>query len=94
MNIICQFCESHNFLSERPEDKKFTACCHKGKVKLPNTDFPEYLKNIMSEPDFPNYQNFKQHIRSYNSAISFVSMGAKIVQAPGFGIIHEDRTTT
>ena len=93
MNSICQFCGSHNFSKERPADNKFKSCCHKGKVKLPRPldqhgnplEYPEFLRYMLSDPADANYKNFRQYIRSYNSSVSFASMGTKIVTAAGNG---------
>lgn len=93
MNSICQFCGSKNFAKERPADKKFNSCCHKGKVKLPKTvgihgnilQYPAFLKSLLTDPTNPHHKDFRKHIRSYNSAVSFASMGAQIVDAPGNG---------
>jgi hypothetical protein len=92
-DVICQFCYSKNFAAERPADLKFTTCCRKGKVKLSKPfdvngeelEYPEFLHALLSDPWHPNHTHFREHIRSYNSAVSFASMGAKIVDVPGRG---------
>jgi len=38
------------------------------------------VQSILSDPTHPNFNNFKQNIRSYNSALSFASMGAPVAQ--------------
>src|SRR5258705_5676929 len=89
MNIICQFCCSRNFVAERPSDGKFTSCCRKGKLKLPRPmdvngveqAYPDFLRNLLTSS-----AQFREHIRSYNSAVSFASLGAKIVDLPGRGL--------
>ncbi|CAK9299005.1 unnamed protein product [Gordionus sp. m RMFG-2023] len=85
MNIICQFCFSMNFIAERPTDGKFTQCCHKGKVNLTQIPYPPYLKNLISNPQDKLHNNFMKNIRSYNSAVAFASMGAKISELTGIG---------
>src|SRR5258705_1526779 len=88
MNIICQFCCSRNFVAERPSDGKFTSCCRKGKLKLPRPmdvngvqqAYPDFLRNFLTSS-----AQFREHIRSYDSAVSFASLGAKIVDLPGRG---------
>ncbi|GLV33390.1 hypothetical protein CBL_21367, partial [Carabus blaptoides fortunei] len=40
---------------------------------------------LLSNPNTPDYRHFRDMIRSYNSAVSFASMGAKIVEFPGGG---------
>lgn len=92
-NIICQFCKSKNFIAERPSDGMFTSCCRKGKVKLPkhkdansnNLPYPEFLRKLLSDTTNPSRIHFRENIRSYNSAVSFASLGAKIVEQPGRG---------
>lgn len=93
LNQICEYCGSKNFAEERPADKKFTSCCRKGKVKIsPPRDhsgaileFPMFLKSLMSDPLNPEYKNFRENIRQYNSSLSFASMGGKVVDVAGRG---------
>lgn len=93
LDVICQFCRSVNFLAERPSDGKFNSCCRKGKVMLPKVldvngvvvNYPDFLLNLLSNPIVPSYLHFRRNIRAYNSAVSFASMGAKIVELPGRG---------
>src|SRR5277367_3404657 len=40
---------------------------------------------MLSSPDNPSYRHFRENIRSYNSAVSFASMGAKVVDFHGGG---------
>ncbi|GBN02216.1 hypothetical protein AVEN_15144-1 [Araneus ventricosus] len=95
MNIICQFCKSKNFAVERPFDVKFTSCYRKGKIKLEKPSdalgndllslslslslYPNFLLDLLTNPNNPDYKHFLGNTRSYNSAISFASMGAKVV---------------
>ncbi|GBO20472.1 hypothetical protein AVEN_24662-1 [Araneus ventricosus] len=87
MSIICQFLKSKNFAAERPSDGKFTSCCRKGKIKLEkpsdalSNDFlySNFLLDLLTNPNNPDYKNFHDSIRSYNSAVSFASMGTKVV---------------
>lgn len=93
MNVICQFCQSKNFIAERPTDGKFNSCCHKGKIKLPRPtnasgeplEYPEFLRSLLMDTNNPERTHFRQCIRSYNSAVSFASLGAKIADVPGRG---------
>src|SRR5258705_316795 len=63
MNIICVTCNSTNFKEERPADKKFASCCHKGKVLLPPlTEYPPLLRRLLIGED-PLPRNFLDHIR-------------------------------
>lgn len=93
LNIICQYCASKNFIGERPPDKKFTLCCRKGKVKLPKPQdingnelsYPTFLRDLMSNRNNVDYRGFRENIRCINNAVSFASMGAKIVEPAGRG---------
>jgi hypothetical protein len=85
MNTICSHCCSKNFLKEKPSDGNFTYCCHKGKVRLEQlTQTPQLLKDLLTG----NHQkscNFRDNIRSFNSAFAFASMGANIAAPAGTG---------
>ncbi|GBL80093.1 hypothetical protein AVEN_20406-1 [Araneus ventricosus] len=91
MNIICHFHKSKNLDAERPYGGKFTSCCRKGKIKLEkssdalNNDFlyPNFLLDLLTNPNNSDYKNFHDSIRSYNSAVSFASMGTKVVDFSG-----------
>ncbi|XP_029670961.1 uncharacterized protein LOC115240129 [Formica exsecta] len=86
MNVECQFCKSLNFKCEESKDGKFTYCCQKGKLELNQINCPDFLKlNQINCPDFLKKlyigndsasENFLKNIRSYNSALAMVSMGA------------------
>lgn len=93
LDVLCEYCQSKNFVAERPTDKKFTLCCRKGKIKLPKPidihgnelAYPDFLRDLMSNRQNPDYAKFRDNIRCYNNAVSFASMGAKIVEPPGRG---------
>ena len=75
---ICSHCRAIMWLEERIRDSSmsrpmFNLCCHGGNVMLPllpNT--PEFLQNQCLQ------SRFKEKIRTYNSMLSFTSMGGKI----------------
>ncbi|KAF8388771.1 hypothetical protein HHK36_025451 [Tetracentron sinense] len=51
----------------------FTLCCQSGAVSLPQfLPTPDFLQSLLDNP------RFKDHIRTYNSMLSFTSMGGKI----------------
>ncbi|GBO34875.1 hypothetical protein AVEN_23956-1 [Araneus ventricosus] len=86
MNIICQFRKSKNFAAERSSDGKFTSCCRKGKIKLEKPSDAlsnDFLLDLLTNPNNPDYKKFHDNIRSYNSAVSFASMGTKVVDFSG-----------
>ena len=92
-SLNCQYCGTKHFEGERPSDGIFTSCCRKGKVMLPKpqdingdvVEYPDFLRQLLSEPNHPNFKHFRDNIRSYNSAISFASLGANIMDLPGRG---------
>jgi PIF1-like helicase/Helitron helicase-like domain at N-terminus len=84
MNVECQFCHSLNFKDEQPPDKKFSICCHKGKVNLPKVNCPAIIQELLTnQHDYS--ANFLDNIRKYNSALAFASMGAQVKPPPGHG---------
>ncbi|GBO34290.1 hypothetical protein AVEN_166295-1 [Araneus ventricosus] len=91
MNIICQFRKSKNFAAERPSGGKFTSCFRKEKIKLEkpsdalSNDFlyPNFLLDLLTNPNNPDYKTFHDNIRSYNSAVSFALMGTKVFDFSG-----------
>lgn len=93
LNVRCRFCNSKNFLAERSPDGLFKACCSKGRIKLPvaqdidgnDLPYPEFLRLLLCDTSHPHHNNFMKHIRSYNNAMSFASMGANIEEPPGRG---------
>ncbi|CAJ0884324.1 12732_t:CDS:2 [Entrophospora sp. SA101] len=56
----------------------FTTCCAKGKVFLPPIEELPYPLNILLTRTDPSARSFRKNIRSYNSALAFTSMGAKV----------------
>jgi hypothetical protein len=85
MDAICDFCQAKNFNEERPPDRKFTTCCQKGKVELPLfREYPLLLKNLLTG-NHEKSANFLDHIRNFNSAFGFASMGANLVSPRGNG---------
>ncbi|XP_065316121.1 uncharacterized protein LOC135924917 [Gordionus sp. m RMFG-2023] len=78
LNTKCDYCDSLNFLLEKPTDGKFKNCCHKGKVKIPSIRYIPFLQDLLSNPNNEFHSNFMKYIRSYNSSLAFASMGAQI----------------
>jgi hypothetical protein len=82
-----------NFTAERPSDRKCTSFCRKEKLKLENPvdvhgnvlQYPQFLRELLSNPQHPDYREFCENIRSYYSALSSASMGAKVVDFHGAG---------
>ncbi len=65
---------------------QFTLCCAQGKVTLPLlAPPPEPLRRLLIGKE-TDAKDFRQHIRSYNSALAFTSVGANLdtsVAQPG-----------
>ncbi|XP_029651252.1 uncharacterized protein LOC115224483 [Octopus sinensis] len=86
MDSVCQFCSGKHFSAEKPSDGRFNNCCHKGKILHPiRREFPPYLVSLLSDQNHPHYRNFQENIRSYNSSLSFTSMGAQLQNPPEKG---------
>ncbi|GBM98808.1 hypothetical protein AVEN_46306-1 [Araneus ventricosus] len=45
--------------------------------------YTNFLLDVLTNPNNPDYKNFHDTIRSYNSSVSFASMGAKVVNFRG-----------
>ncbi len=91
MTIVCGNCGTLHFLEERAASSscinpQFTLCCAQGKVTLPPLAPPlEPLRLLLTGKE-TNAKDFRQHIRSYNSALAFTSVGANLdtnVAQPG-----------
>ena len=84
MDTVCPYCRSFNFHQETLGEH-FSKCCHKGKVILPSLmTMPEEIQDLMTGSSM-EAKNFRDNIRSYNSSLAFVSMGAKLEPPPGYG---------
>ncbi|GBM17027.1 hypothetical protein AVEN_133299-1 [Araneus ventricosus] len=83
MSEVCEFCDAFYCKNEVNSRKKYTKCCHDGKVHLPNkTEAPDLLTELLCS-NSQDAQNYRQQIRDYNAALSFASMGAEIKAPPG-----------
>ena len=68
---------------ERPRDGKSIFCWRKGKDKLPKLmdiyvkelDYPEFFWQLIFDTNNPDYNHFRENIRSYISAMPFALMG-------------------
>ena len=83
MSYSCPICDTKFWESEKLSTStkacaKFFLCCGKGKVVLPSLDtLPELLGHLLTATDSRG-KDFMNHIRAYNSSISFCSLGANI----------------
>jgi len=53
LNVQCVSCEAKHFLGERPPDRQFTNCCHKGKVELPPIKMCPVIEDLMKNKHPP-----------------------------------------
>ena len=81
----CKFCKAIYSTLEQNSTGKFTLCCSNGKIDLPITDnYPEEIRNLLNNQTDES-KHFLNNIRSYNSALAFASVGAKVDSLPGRG---------
>jgi hypothetical protein len=83
MNIVCAFCGALMWLEERASgssmrNPKFQMCCSKGKSIIENLKpTPAPISTLLTGTDNRS-KEFRNNIRSYNSSLSFSSMGVKL----------------
>jgi hypothetical protein len=83
MTTMCGKCDALHFLEECVASSlcanpQFTPCCAQGKVTLPSlAPPPEPLRWLLTSNEV-DAKDFRQHIRSYNNALAFTSMGANL----------------
>lgn len=78
---ICSFCHAIYNPLEQNSQSKFTLCCKSGNIVLPpNENVPRYISHLLENND-SDCQHFREHIRGYNSALSFTSLGANLDSA-------------
>ncbi|KAK9280663.1 hypothetical protein L1049_014360 [Liquidambar formosana] len=77
-SITCSYCKALMWIEEKVENSaksnpRFSLCCQRGQVILPLLPLtPDFLEQKFKD------RTFKEHIRAYNSMLSFTSMGGKI----------------
>jgi hypothetical protein len=83
MNVECQHCHALHWDAEKLKastlnNKKFGQCCLQGQVNLPAfPPPPQTLKNLLCGIS-PFSDTFRKHIRQYNAAFAFTSLGVNI----------------
>ena len=80
----CQHCSAFHFKAERNSLGRYTLCCFDGKIKIPLGKMPSRMIELFTGDD-DLAKNFRENIRQYNNAMSFVSFGANITPPPGYG---------
>ena len=82
MTKCCPHCRALHLLSERrsissKDSPKWESCCKEGDVVLPSwRESPGLLRDLLTEQTQRD-RNFRQHIRKYNSALTFTSCNYK-----------------
>ena len=80
MNIPCIYCSALHWMDEKlsdssPQDPHFGLCCLEGKIKLaPLMTPPPELQELFDGVDDKS-KSFREHIREYNAANVFTSLG-------------------
>ena len=82
MNIPCPDCRALHWDAEKTRDSrmndfKFGICCNHGKVVLPEHENPPSLLRYLLSQNSTQAREFRLHIRQYNSALAFTSVGFK-----------------
>ena len=87
MNVQCQYCKADMFLEERTAlsstlNPKFSMCCLKGQVKLPDeSEPPQLIARLLCKYD--SYSKlFLQYIRTFNNIFAFASFGTTVKLHP------------
>ena len=96
MAIRCAHCDALHWIEERitssPRTRPiFTACCSSSKVSLPPLAQPPSPLRDLLEGQTPEAKQFRNHIRKYNNAFAFTSVGAKIDQSMACGGVYTYR---
>jgi hypothetical protein len=82
MDVLCPFCRAYHWRGEKVSNcssrvPEFTACCQRGRVRLPFlTPPPPFLRGILESDDARGIE-FRTNIRRYNMALAFTSLGVK-----------------
>lgn len=78
MKNVCTICGALYFKNEASVSGVYRGCCQPGKVKYHEKKvYPEVLKKILPKNNIDT-KSFRVHVGSYNSAVSLVSMCAKL----------------
>ena len=80
----CNYCSASYFKAEKNSTGHYTLCCSDGKIRVPPSEMPDEMVELFTGTD-DLAKNFRENIRQYNNALSFVSFGAKITPPPGYG---------
>ena len=73
---LCLFCQAQYFSAEK--SNVYTKCCSSGKIVLPALQSPPDEIVLLYTGRHPLSNDFKKHIRNYNSSLAFASMSCNI----------------
>ncbi len=81
MDVICPNCQALHWKKEainpKVQQSRFMICCKHGDMDIPLLKpLPEPLRRLLHSAD-SDAHNFRQHIRQYNAALTFTSLGYK-----------------
>lgn len=83
MEIECSHCRAYHWMDERVSNSsrtfpRFGTCCNHGQVHIQLLREPPAILRGLFDDITPNSLNFRQHIRQYNAALAFTSLGVDI----------------
>lgn len=86
MSAVCVHCEALHWIDERVQrssksSPEFGLCCDHGKVQIPLLHAPPPALQALFEANGTQSDDFREHIRQYNMALAFTSVG-----------VHDDQT--
>ena len=78
LHYNAKFWENEKLSTSTKDDFKFSICCVQGKVAIPALPSPsELLMHLLTATDSRG-RAFREHIRAYNSALAFASLGVNL----------------
>jgi hypothetical protein len=81
MNIRCSNCSAFHWAGEYVRTirgKSFGMCCNHGKVRVPVAPDPPPLLRQLLDGTHADSRHFREHIRQYNAALAFTSLGVRV----------------
>ncbi|KAH9834149.1 uncharacterized protein C8Q71DRAFT_688168, partial [Rhodofomes roseus] len=83
MDVACRFCGALHWIAERltassARNPTFGSCCNSGKVHVPSAPDPPHALKQLFVQNTAQAREFREHIRQYNSAFAFTSLGVQI----------------
>lgn len=67
----CQHCNAFHFKTEKNSIGRYAFCCFDGKIRVPLSKMPDRMINLFTGDD-DLAKNFRENIRRYNNAMTFV----------------------